>query len=43
MSTKYGENSKPDGNSAAYVNNKEFWDNLEAERKRKEAKKNASS
>ena len=34
MSSKFGENSKPAGNSKAYVESK-LWDNLEAEKKRK--------
>ena len=40
MSSGYGENSKPDGNSNKYVGNTTFWDNLkkEKERKEKEAK-----
>jgi len=35
MSSKYGENSKPNGNSKAYVNNDKLWANLAAEKKRK--------
>jgi hypothetical protein len=36
MASGHGENSKPDGNSSAYVGNTEYWDNLAAEKKRKE-------
>ena len=35
MSSGYGENSKPNGNSKAYVSNDKLWDNLAAEKKRK--------
>ena len=35
MSSKFGEHSKPDGNSKAYVE-ANYWKNLEAEKKRKE-------
>ena len=36
MSSNFGDNSKPDGNSKAYVNNDKLWDNLAGEKKRKQ-------
>jgi hypothetical protein len=36
MASGHGENSPPDGNSKKYVENTKFWDNLAADKKRKE-------